>query len=159
MRFCRRGGRRSRLVERRRPGANAPARRYYRSRCAPWPALAPVGDFWCALEARFLPQLAGDLERVDADVLPPRVLAAGAVELAVVRAAERANLSRTAFGYRYVEPITGSGSIEIIGYFGFVLVRPEGACHQRRRVPPRELSIDLVADQRLGRVTGRDEAS
>jgi hypothetical protein len=28
---------------------------------------------------------------------------------------------------------------------GFVLVRPEGACHQRRRVPPRELSIDLVA--------------
>jgi len=27
-------------------------------------------------------------------------------------------------------------------------VRLEGACHQRRRVPPRELSIDLVADER-----------
>jgi hypothetical protein len=37
---------------------------------------------------------------------------------------------------------------------GFVSVRPEGACHQRRRVPPRELSIDLVADERLGRATG-----
>jgi hypothetical protein len=43
--------------------------------------------------------------------------------------------------------------------FGFVVVRPEGACHQWRRVPPRELSIDLVADERLGRVTGRAEAS
>jgi hypothetical protein len=42
---------------------------------------------------------------------------------------------------------------------GFVSVRPEGACHQRRRVPPRELSIDLVANERLGRVTGRAEAS
>ena len=42
---------------------------------------------------------------------------------------------------------------------GFVSVRPEGACHQWRRVPPRELSIDLVADERLGRVTGRAEAS
>jgi hypothetical protein len=38
-------------------------------------------------------------------------------------------------------------------------VRPEGACHQRRRVPPRKLSIDLVADERLGRATGRAEAS
>jgi len=27
-------------------------------------------------------------------------------------------------------------------------VRPEGACHQWRRVPPRELSIALVADER-----------
>src|SRR5262249_43149173 len=36
---------------------------------------------------------------------------------------------------------------------GFVLVRPEGACHQRRRIPPRELSIDLVADERLVRKT------
>ncbi len=43
--------------------------------------------------------------------------------------------------------------------FGFVSVRPEGACHQRRRVPPRELSIDLVADERLGRVTGGAGAS
>jgi hypothetical protein len=27
-----------------------------------------------------------------------------------------------------------------------------------RRIPPRELSIDLVADERLARVTGRAEA-
>jgi hypothetical protein len=47
------------------------------------------------------------------------------------------------------------GAFEI----GFVWVRPEGACRQRRRVPPRELSIDLVADERLGRATGRAEAS
>jgi hypothetical protein len=38
-------------------------------------------------------------------------------------------------------------------------VRPEGACHQWRRVPPRELSIALVADERFGRVTGWIEAS
>ena len=38
-------------------------------------------------------------------------------------------------------------------------VRPEGANHQWRRNPPRELSIDLVADERLGRVTGRAGAS
>jgi len=34
-------------------------------------------------------------------------------------------------------------------------VRPEGANHQWRRNPPRELSIDLEAGERLGRVTGR----
>jgi hypothetical protein len=34
-------------------------------------------------------------------------------------------------------------------------VRPEGANHLWRKIPPRELSIDLVADERLGRVTGR----
>jgi len=44
-------------------------------------------------------------------------------------------------------------------HIGYVSVRPEGACHQRRRVPPRELSIDLVADERLGRATARAEAS
>ena len=38
-------------------------------------------------------------------------------------------------------------------------VRPEGANHLWRRNPPRELSIDLVADERLGRVTGRAGAS
>jgi transposase len=38
-------------------------------------------------------------------------------------------------------------------------VRLDGAYHQWRKVPPRELSIDLVADERLGRVTGRAEAS
>ena len=43
--------------------------------------------------------------------------------------------------------------------YGYILVRLEGACHQRRRIPPRELSIDLVADERLGRATGRAEAS
>src|SRR5215469_1570666 len=36
---------------------------------------------------------------------------------------------------------------------------PEGANHQWRRNPPRNLSIDLVADERLGQVTGRAEAS
>jgi hypothetical protein len=38
-------------------------------------------------------------------------------------------------------------------------VRPEGANHQWRRDPPRELSIDLVADERLVRVTGKAGAS
>jgi hypothetical protein len=38
-------------------------------------------------------------------------------------------------------------------------VRPEGADHQWRKIPPRELSIDLVADERFGRVTGRAGAS
>ena len=38
-------------------------------------------------------------------------------------------------------------------------VRLDGAYRQWRKVPPRELSIDLVADERSGRVTGRAEAS
>jgi hypothetical protein len=38
-------------------------------------------------------------------------------------------------------------------------VRPEGANDLWRKNPPRELSIDLVADERLGRVTGRVGAS
>ena len=38
-------------------------------------------------------------------------------------------------------------------------VRPEGANHLWRKNPPRELSIDLVADERLDRVTGRAGAS
>ena len=38
-------------------------------------------------------------------------------------------------------------------------VRPEGAYHQWRKVPSRELSIDLVADERLGWVTDWVEAS
>ena len=33
-------------------------------------------------------------------------------------------------------------------------VRPEGANHQWRKIPPRELLIDLEADERLDRVTG-----
>jgi hypothetical protein len=32
-------------------------------------------------------------------------------------------------------------------------VRPEGAYHQWRKVPPREESIALVADERFGGVT------
>jgi len=32
-------------------------------------------------------------------------------------------------------------------------VRPEGANHQWRKIPPGELSIDPVADERLVRVT------
>ena len=38
-------------------------------------------------------------------------------------------------------------------------VRLEGACHLWRKIPSRELSIDLEADERFGRVTGRAEAS
>jgi hypothetical protein len=38
-------------------------------------------------------------------------------------------------------------------------VRPEGADYQWRKVPPGELSIVPVADEQLGRVTGRVEAS
>jgi hypothetical protein len=38
-------------------------------------------------------------------------------------------------------------------------VRPEGANHQWRKNPPRYLSIDLVADERLGRATGWAGAS
>ena len=43
--------------------------------------------------------------------------------------------------------------------FVFCSVCPEGAYHQWRKIPPRELSIDLVADERFGRVTGRAGAS
>jgi hypothetical protein len=38
-------------------------------------------------------------------------------------------------------------------------VRPDGAYHQWRKVPSRELSIDLVADERPGGATGLVEAS
>ena len=34
-------------------------------------------------------------------------------------------------------------------------MRPEGANYQWRKIPPRQLSIDLKADERLGWVTGR----
>src|SRR3954451_10791871 len=37
-------------------------------------------------------------------------------------------------------------------------VRPDGARHQWRKVPPRELSVDLVADERPVRATRRAEA-
>jgi hypothetical protein len=38
-------------------------------------------------------------------------------------------------------------------------VRPDGANHQWRKIPPGELSIDPVADEQLGRATGRAGAS
>ena len=38
-------------------------------------------------------------------------------------------------------------------------VRPEGADHQWRKIPPGELSIDPEADERLGWVTGWAGAS
>ncbi len=38
-------------------------------------------------------------------------------------------------------------------------VRLDGARHLWRKVPSRQLSIDLEADERCGRVTGRAEAS
>jgi hypothetical protein len=40
-----------------------------------------------------------------------------------------------------------------------VAVRPEGAKHLWRKNPPRKLSIDLEANERLGRVTERAGAS
>ena len=40
-----------------------------------------------------------------------------------------------------------------------VALRPEGAKHLWRKIPPRELSIGLEADGRFGRVTGRAVAS
>ena len=43
--------------------------------------------------------------------------------------------------------------------FSFCSVCPEGAYHQWREIPPRELSIDLVADERSDRATGRAGAS
>jgi hypothetical protein len=39
------------------------------------------------------------------------------------------------------------------------MVRLEGADHLWRKIPPRELSIDLEADERLGRAIGRAGAS
>jgi dTDP-4-dehydrorhamnose 3,5-epimerase len=42
---------------------------------------------------------------------------------------------------------------------GLYFVRPEGVCHQWRKMPPGELSIGPVADERLGRATERAEAS
>src|SRR5450759_4191364 len=44
-------------------------------------------------------------------------------------------------------------------YESILIVRPEGANHQWRKMPPRELSIDLEADERFGRATGRAGAS
>ena len=41
------------------------------------------------VEARLLPELVSDLERIDAGRLPPGALVTGAVDLAVVHAAER----------------------------------------------------------------------
>jgi len=38
-------------------------------------------------------------------------------------------------------------------------VRPDGAVYQWRKVPPSELSVALVADERLGGATRRAEAS
>jgi hypothetical protein len=38
-------------------------------------------------------------------------------------------------------------------------VRPEGANHQWRKIPSGKLSIGPVADERLGRATGRVGAS
>jgi hypothetical protein len=38
-------------------------------------------------------------------------------------------------------------------------VRPDGAVYQWRKVPPSELSVALVADERFGGATYRAEAS
>jgi hypothetical protein len=52
-------------------------------------AVAGMCSFWCLLRTRFLPKLAGNFQRVDADILPPQVFASRAVQLAVMAAAER----------------------------------------------------------------------
>jgi len=52
----------------------------------------------------------------------------------------------------------GVDDISIDSIAGYV-VRPEGAFHQWREDPPRELSIALVADERFGWVTDWIEAS
>jgi hypothetical protein len=44
-------------------------------------------------------------------------------------------------------------------YVVFMAVRPEGANHQWRKIPSRELSIELEADEQLGWATGRAGAS
>ncbi len=54
---------------------------------------------------------------------------------------------------------TGVARSERGGLSQHLKVRPEGADHQWRKMPPRELSVDLVADERGGRVTDRFEAS
>jgi uncharacterized caspase-like protein len=46
---------------------------------------------------------------------------------------------------------------ELVAYVA--TVRPEGANYLWRKIPPGELSIDPVADERLGWVTGRAGAS
>jgi hypothetical protein len=46
-----------------------------------------------------------------------------------------------------------------IGLCPDVAVSPEGADHQWRKIPPGELSIDPVADERLVRATASAEAS
>jgi hypothetical protein len=40
-----------------------------------------------------------------------------------------------------------------------ISVRPDGAVYQWRKVPPSELSVALVADERFGGATHRAEAS
>jgi Transposase DDE domain group 1 len=45
------------------------------------------------------------------------------------------------------------------GYYDEYCVRPDGAYHQRREDPSRQMSVGLVADERFSRVTGWSEAS
>src|SRR4051812_10106678 len=50
--------------------------------------------------------------------------------------------------------LTASGDHgEVVEQSPYFLVRPDGAYHQWRRVPPGELSIAPVADERFGRAT------
>jgi hypothetical protein len=68
-----------------------------------------------------------------------------------------------------LRPVQTQAGFTVLPNYGFLIpggfgtrqetVRPEGAEHQWREDPPRELSVDLVADERGGRVTGRLEAS
>ena len=82
----------------------------------------------------------------DQNASPPRV--------EVITSVQRRRRWPTAEKIRLVEETMQPGMS-----VSYVAVRPEGANHQWRKIPPRELSIDPVADERLGRVTGRAGAS
>ena len=66
-------------------------------------------------------------------------------------------------GPSFLIDLLAAGALAEASYAGLncerTRVRPEGAFHQWREVPPGELSIVLVADERLGRAIGRTEAS
>ena len=58
-------------------------------------------------------------------------------------------------GWIALSVLLDDGSCQILDF----AVRPDGAYHQWRKDPSRELSIALVADERFCRVTGWIEAS
>jgi len=63
--------------------------------------------------------------------------------------------SATRRGHYVPITVISSGKPQVLIF----AVRPDGTDHQWREVPPRELSIALLADERFGRATGWIEAS